>query len=245
MYSQAFFPLLGVLAARASTPRDRRIGWGFRRPTRRALGLGWALGLVLPVVAAVICLLVGAIGFDTGGFGPIVLLGLTVLVLPYIPLAIGEDLGWRGLLVTRLAEVSRPRTVIVLSGVVWGMFHWPLMIWLGGVPENTSTVFALFSFTVGTTALGALLANLQLRWGLWPGVVLHAVSNATMYHVLTPLTEQKAHSGYLTGEVGIVGGLVTALVAVVWWRVAPLVRTADGGTAPAVPSRARQPELVG
>jgi uncharacterized protein len=241
MYSQAFYPVLGVLAARASTPRDRRTRWGFRRPTRLGIGLGWALGLALPVLAAILCLAFGAIGFDAQGLGPVVPLGLTLLVLPYIPLAIGEDIGWRGLLVTRLAQVSGPRTVIVVSGVVWGLFHWPLMIWLGGVPEHTATWFGLLSFTLGTTALGALLANMQVRWGLWPGVVLHAVSNATLYHVLTPLTESRAHSGYLTGEVGIVGGLVTAAVALVWWRLAPLIPTPEGGTAAGVVRAASGP----
>jgi membrane protease YdiL (CAAX protease family) len=249
MYSQAFYPMVGVLAARATTPRERRSPWGFRRPTLLRLGLGWALGLGLPVVAAVICLVVGGIGVDPAGLGPVVPLGLTVLVLPYIPLALGEDIGWRGLLVTRLAQVSGPRTVVVVGGVVWGMFHWPLMIWLGGVPEHTATWFGVASFTLGTTALGALLANMQLRWGLWPGVVLHAVSNATLYHVLAPLTQEKALSGYLAGEVGLVGGLVTTAVALLWWRFAPLVRTRQGGTAPAAvraPLRSRpDPVLVG
>ena len=230
MYTQAFFPLLGVLAARATTPKARRIGWGFRRARRKSLTLGWAVGLLCPVVAAVVCLLLGATGFDSDGLSAMLPLGLTVLVLPYVLLAIGEDVGWRGLLVTRLAQVGGPATVVLVSGIAWGLFHWPLMIWLGGVPAGVPTWFGLASYTLGTVALGALLANMQLRWGLWPGVVLHAVTNATLYHVLAPLTEEKAHGGYLAGEVGIVGGLVTAAIALAWWRVAPLVRTADGGT---------------
>ena len=232
MYVQAFFPLAGVLAARAGTPKERRIAWGFRRPAPKALMTGWALGLGIPVVAALICLLVGATAFDAGGTGPMLPLGLTVLVLPYVLLAVGEDLGWRGLLVTRLAQVSGPGTVVLVSGFVWGLFHWPLMLWLGGVPADVPTWFGLASYTLGTTALGAVLANMQLRWGLWPGVLMHAVTNATLYHVLAPVIEEQEHGGYLAGEVGIVGGLVTVLVAVVWWRAAPLVRTADGGTKP-------------
>ena len=231
MYTQAFFPFVGVLAARASTAKERRTSWGFRRPTGRALGIAWALGLLCPVVAAALCLLAGATSVDAGAAGPMLPLGLTALVLPYVLLAVGEDLGWRGLLVTRLAQVSGPRVVVLVSGLAWAMFHWPLMIWLGGVPDDVPTIFGIASFTLGATALGALLANMQLRWGLWPGVLMHAVTNATLYHVLAPVTEENANGGYLAGEVGIVGGLVTAVAALAWWKVAPLVRTTDGGTA--------------
>jgi hypothetical protein len=75
---------------------------------------------------------------------------------------------------------------------------------------------------------------MQLRWGLWPVLVTHATVNATTYHVAGELTEVTADGGWLSGEVGIVSGLVMAVVALAWWRLAPLTRTADGGTAAAL-----------
>jgi hypothetical protein len=86
-------------------------------------------------------------------------------------------------------------------------------------------------FTLGCGTFGAILANMQLRWGMWPGVVGHAVSNAVMYHVLAPLTEENNHSGWFASESGIIGIAVALLGAIIWWRFAPLVRTPDGGTA--------------
>lgn len=230
MYAQAFFPLLGTVLARLSTPKARRISWGFRRSSAHALGFAWLLGLY-PVAAFGLCLLGGAVDFDNSGLGPIVPLGLSLLVLPYIPLAVGEDVGWRGLLVTRLAEVAGPRTVVVATGVIWGSFHWPLIIWLGGAPDRTATWYAVIAFTLGTTTLGALLATMQLRWGLWPVVITHAVSNAALYHVIDPLAGERAYSGYFIGECGIVGALLAGVIALVWWRTSPLVGSASGGTA--------------
>ena len=89
----------------------------------------------------------------------LVVLGLTVVVLPYALLALGEELGWRGLVVTRLAQVARPRAVV----------------------RHRHVHHAL-------TAFSAILAGMQLRWGVWPVSVAHAVGNATLYRVLQPVT---------------------------------------------------------
>jgi membrane protease YdiL (CAAX protease family) len=49
---------------------------------------------------------------------------------------------------------------------------------LGGAPEGVPGA-AVVLFTVGTMAFGAVLASVQARWGIWPGVVAHAAFNTT------------------------------------------------------------------
>jgi membrane protease YdiL (CAAX protease family) len=231
MYGQALIPLVAALIARLVTAGTLRgAGFGFRRTSWRTVGRAWGFGLACPLVAAAIVWGAGAAGFRTEALEPQLLLGLSVLVLPYAALALFEDVGWRGLMVTRLATVAGPRTVVLVSGLAWSLFHWPLMIFLGGTPDEVPLAFGLFSFTLGTVALGAVLANMQLRWGIWPGVVAHAAVNAVNYHVLVPLTVPEAHTGWFAGEVGIVSGLVFTVVAVIWWHFAPLVRAGDGTT---------------
>jgi uncharacterized protein len=230
MYGQALFPTIGALVARATTPRGQRPAWGFRRPPARSLAIAWACGLGSVVLSALIVWALGLAGFAGEDVGIMVLLGSTVLVLPYVLLALGEDLGWRGLLTTRLAQLSGPGTVVLVGGLAWSMFHWPLMLFLGGTPDDTATWFAIASFTVGTTAYGAIVSNMQLRWGIWPGIVMHAAGNAALYHVVGPLTVDTEHSGYFAGEVGLVWTAVLVALALVWWRFAPLRRTPDGRT---------------
>lgn len=229
MYLQAFFPLIGALAARLVTGSPGP-GWGFRRAPWSALGRAWGLALIVGLVSAGLVWATGAGGLDLGGFGPIVVAGLTVLPLPYVLLAIGEDVGWRGLLATRLAEHWGPRVVVLVSGLAWSAFHWPLIIWLGGTPEGVPVWYALVMFTVGTTALGAILAGMQLQWGIWPGVVMHAVLNATMYHVVEPLSSERAHTSWFSSETGLFETLVLLAVATLWFRRRPLVSLAGGGT---------------
>ena len=140
LYGQALIPVVaGVLARLVSPGTLRRPGWGLRRTSWRSLGIAWAWSLGTTVGAGAIVWATGAGGFRTAGLDAMVPLGLTALVLPYVLLAIGEDVGWRGLLVTRLAEVAGPRTVVLTSGLIWSAFHWPLILLLGGTPTGVAT----------------------------------------------------------------------------------------------------------
>jgi membrane protease YdiL (CAAX protease family) len=231
LYGQALVPVVAAVVARlVATGGLRRPGWGLRRTPWRTVGTAWAWSLLTTLAGAAVVWVSGAGGFRTAGLDAMVPLGLTVLVLPYVLLAIGEDVGWRGVLVSRLAEVAGPRTVVLVGGLVWSAFHWPLILLLGGTPEGVAPWWALLWFTVGTSSLGAVLASMQLRWGLWPVVLAHAVGNATLYHVLEPLTADTGRTNWFATETGLVYGLVMALSAAVFLRFFPLVRGAGGGT---------------
>jgi membrane protease YdiL (CAAX protease family) len=237
MYLQALVPLVAALAARSVTHGSlRRPGWGFRRTSWRNVAKGWGYGLATTVAGGAAVWATGSGGFRTSGLGPSVALGLTVLVLPYVVLALAEDVGWRGLLVTRLAQIAGPRSVVLVGGLAWSAFHWPMIALLGGTPEGVSVWFALAAFTVATTSFGAVLASMQLRWGIWPGVVAHAVVNATLYHVLEPLTVEHAHTTWFSTETGLFAACSALIGGWLWWRRYPLAVLADGRTGvPAAP----------
>jgi membrane protease YdiL (CAAX protease family) len=226
-YGTAVTPLVAALVARWSTTRGLR-GWGLRRTSWRTLLLGWTAG-VLPVLAAYVAVwTTGAGRFDAAAaataFGldsaPLAaVLATTVMVLPYVILALAEDIGWRGLLVTRLAEVARPRTVHLVSGVAWSASHLWLLLFFGGTPDGVAPLYAVAMFTVATTALGSILAAMQLRWGIWPGVVAHAAVNAVMYHFADPATVPTgAATHWIASETGFAYAVAMVLAAVVFHR---------------------------
>jgi membrane protease YdiL (CAAX protease family) len=208
-YGLAFTPLIAALVARLTTTRTLR-GFGFRRVGWRPLLLAWAIGLV-PVLVAYAVVWSTGVGRFVGNPASALLAG-TALVAPYVLLALAEDVGWRGLLVTRLAQIARHRTVYLISGVVWSLSHLGLILFVGGAPEGVSPLYAAMMFTIATTALGSILAAMQLRWGLWPGVIAHAAVNAILYHFADPST---APTGSLTGWIATETGLAYALAMVV------------------------------
>jgi membrane protease YdiL (CAAX protease family) len=230
-YGSALTPLVAALAARWSTTHSLR-GWGVRRPSWRALLLAWAVG-VLPVLAAYLAVwatgagrfdgaaATSALGLDGGALLAAVVAG-TLLVLPYVFLALAEDVGWRGLLVTRLAQLVPPRTVYIVSGVAWSLSHLWLLLFLGGTPEGVSPLYAIAMFTIATTALGSILAAMQLRWGIWPGVVTHAAVNAVLYHFADPATATTgAATNWIATETGLAYAVAMVLAAVVFLRWFP------------------------
>lgn len=51
--------------------------------------------------------------------------------------ALGEELGWRGLLVPELAKATTFTKTALLSGAIWAVWHWPVM--LSGEYNSTGT----------------------------------------------------------------------------------------------------------
>jgi uncharacterized protein len=215
-YGTALTPLVAALIARWSTTRGLR-GWGVRRTSWRTLLTAWAVG-VLPVLAAYLAVwTTGAGRFDGSATSGV--MATTVLVLPYVLLALAEDLGWRGLLVTRLAQIAPPRTVFLISGVAWSLSHLWLLLFLGGTPEGVAPLYAVAMFTVATTALGSILAAMQLRWGIWPGVVAHATVNAVLYHFADPATATTGTAtNWIATETGLAYAVAMVLAALAFHR---------------------------
>jgi hypothetical protein len=80
-------------------------------------------------------------------------------------------------------------------------------------------------------AFAAPLAWMQLRWGIWPGVVAHAASNAVLYHLLESGTVHRGDTDRFATESGLIYATVMAVGALAWWRYAPLVRQGAGTAA--------------
>ncbi|GAA1477122.1 hypothetical protein GCM10009623_15680 [Nocardioides aestuarii] len=228
----ALWPTVAALVARRTVHgRIRWSGWGLRRTTLRRLGAAWAVILLTVLASGVVLWATELGGLDLASDPVAPVLGLTVMVLPFLVLALGEELGWRGLVVTRLAQVSRPRTVVLATGIAWSAGHFQLLVLFGGTPEGVPTLYAIVMFTIALTALGAILASMQLHWGIWPACVAHAVWNATLYNVVEPVTVDGSVTTWFSTETGALLAASSVVTAVLWWRRYPLRRTPDGVTA--------------
>lgn len=85
-----------------------------------------------------------------------------MIYAPFINMlfALGEEVGWRGALNPMLKERFGKRGGRLMGGMIWGAWHWPVMILAGyeygrdywGEPVLGMAMFCLF-----TTASGTLL----------------------------------------------------------------------------------------
>jgi membrane protease YdiL (CAAX protease family) len=133
--------------------------------------------------------------------------------------ALGEEIGWRGLLVPELAKLGTFPTTALLSGLIWAAWHYPLILWGGYAPAGLPVWYALCCFTVLVVAISFPMAWLRLKSGsLWTGVFFHASHNLFVQAIFTPLSSETEISKFVIDEFGLGLALVSVVVAYYFWR---------------------------
>ncbi|TXR60295.1 CPBP family intramembrane metalloprotease domain-containing protein [Bacillus sp. AY18-3] len=146
----------------------------------------------------------------------VVLSGIFGSLLNLIPV-LGEEMGWRGYMLTRLvdAEFSRP---ILISGLIWATWHIPIVV-AGLYVEGPSAVLSVLGIYLCIVPFGYITACLRLITGsIWPSVIIHATWNAIIQGPFA-----RASTGYQTeiwiGESGLITALIILITAIIVSRI--------------------------
>jgi membrane protease YdiL (CAAX protease family) len=146
------------------------------------------------------------------------LIALTVAPLFNMLFALGEELGWRGYLLPRLIPMGQGRAIL-LSGVIWGIWHWPAILQGHNYPgQPVLGMFLMIGFCV---LFGAFLSWLYLRTGSpWAPALGHGSLNAVagLPLIFMPGVNM-ALGGTLTSLVGWIPMLL--LVGWLFWKRKP------------------------
>jgi membrane protease YdiL (CAAX protease family) len=132
--------------------------------------------------------------------------------------ALGEEIGWRGLLVPHLAKLTSFTNVALISGAIWAVWHYPLILFAdyhAGAPRWV----ALLCFSVMVIGISFAFAWLRLRSGsVWTAAILHASHNIFVQSIFDRLTRDTGFTTYITTEFGVGMAVTAVIVAVVFWR---------------------------
>ena len=200
-----FTPLLGVLLSGQTLSG---MGWKPRLKGKiRTLLAAWFLPAVLTAIGAVVYFVVFPGHFDMSGnylasvagaeamaqleaqglTYPMYILVSVIGCLTYAPLinmvlALGEEAGWRGFLYPQLKAKFGKGKGWLIGGVIWGIWHWPVM-WLIGYEYGTDYVgfpiAGMLVFCVFTTAAGILCDWMYEKTDcIWIPSVFHGAINA-------------------------------------------------------------------
>jgi uncharacterized protein len=151
-------------------------------------------------------------------------------------LSTGEELGWRGYMLPRMVQSGVPAPILV-SSLVWGLWHVPLFLWGGFVHDGPDPIIVTGLLLGTTTAIGYVLGRLRLDTGnVWPAVVLHIVWN-TVIQIGFDTAATGEDRALWIGETGILTALVLVAIALVYRVVRPTPGLPDTG--------ASSPEAVG
>ena len=155
---------------------------------------------------------------------------LSVALIGMVPgfcCAFGEELGWRGYLLPRLMQAGWPYPLL-LSGLVWGIWHYPFIILTGYA--HGAVALSLFMFTLATVLFGVFIGWLRLASGsVWVAAMAHASFNAFVQSFFGPsFNADKAW--FWIGDYGVLT-LIPYGVLVAWLYWSRRVHVAFGSTA--------------
>lgn len=216
-----------------------RRGW-------KAIGLALIFPMVLGIIAYGIAWTTGLVQFGPRPIGmvaryipegtsPVVVFLINVAVAATIVTiysartAAGEEIGWRGYMLTRLVDAGVPKPILT-SGLIWGLWHVPLV--LGGVYlVGPPPLVAALLWMVTATAFSFVFARLRLETGsVWPAITLHSAWNAIIQAAFDPASHG-ARAELWIGEAGILVAVTMIVVAVVFSRGQWTIRRDPAATA--------------
>jgi membrane protease YdiL (CAAX protease family) len=180
-------------------------------------GLSWGVGLV-PFTAAEMVATVAAASGRTLSL-PLALLATSVVSFPLsLMAALGEEIGWRGLLVPELAKRYRFTVTALVSGIIWVIFHYPAILF-ADYNSDAPLWYALTMFTLMALGASFVFAWLRLKSGsLWTAAILHASHNFFVQAIFDTMTLDFGLTPYLTTEFGAGLAIGYALLAFYFWR---------------------------
>lgn len=243
MGGMMFMPLFGVLLSGQSLS-----GMGWKPCLKGKIKLllaAWFLPALLTAIGAALYFAVFPEHFDMSGDAlaaaagaealeqlqsqgltyPMYVLNSIIGCLTYAPfvnmlLAVGEEAGWRGFLYPQLKAKFGKRQGWLIGGVIWGMWHWPL-IWLIGYEYGTDyagfPIVGMLIFCIFTTAAGVLCDWLYEKTNcIWIPSIFHGSINAA---ATVPLAICIANTGsvILLGPApnGVLAGLPIIICATI------------------------------
>lgn len=110
----------------------------------------------------------------------------TLGVIASLANALGEEIGWRGFLLSRLTGQFGFTVGCLISGCVWAVWHYPGLLWAdynSGIDQR----YALACFSLMVISMSFVMGWLKLKSGsLWPCAMLHASHNLFIQGHLRP-----------------------------------------------------------
>ena len=153
-----------------------------------------------------------------GSFALWLVFTATAQMIRGLSTALGEEIGWRGFLVPELAKQMSFTKLSLLSGLIWGAWHSPILLF-ADYNSGTSRPYALACFTVMIVADSFMMAWLSLKSkSLWPAAVFHASHNLFVQTVFDNMMRDTGKTLWYTTEFGVALAVVTAGFAIYYWK---------------------------
>ena len=142
-------------------------------------------------------------------------LNLTISIIIFTVVLLGEEIGWRGYLLFRVAELTTGRRAAVLTGAFHAIFHLPLLL-LTTTYQNEGKRWIVVPMVMVTLTLAGVWYGWLRLWSgsIWPVSLSHSAFNNVGEGVAgAAIATSPAMMAYVTTETGVVTMIILVLVA--------------------------------
>jgi membrane protease YdiL (CAAX protease family) len=238
-------PTVAVLLMLLVVTRDgySRAGWSSLGLQRAGIKL-WPLAVLAPLgvlgAASLVVWNTGVASFNpplldamgwVSGLSESAFQGIIIATFTF---SLGEELGWRGYLLPKLAATLGDRRGMVVTGLLHGLFHMPILFLTPYYHADGNRWLIVPLFLTAVTVGGMLFGYLRLQTNsVWPASLAHSAHNY-FWAVFTSLTlaTSPVAAEYLAGESGILPIIGYGLLATwLFWRMRPRRTSVESGAA--------------
>jgi membrane protease YdiL (CAAX protease family) len=207
----AFAPALATFIVRRWVTREGFADAGLRPHLLKKLPyylVAWLWPLVGVGVIIAVASALGVVSIRSD-VAPALVVGALAGALIATPLFFGEEFGWRGYLQLRVAS-GRPLLAAVVTGLIWGVYHYPVI--LAGFEGFENTLLGLIVFPITTVLLSIVFGWLRAKTGsVWVTCLAHSATNGVGGALLAYLY-LGGGSFVLTSYVGVLGWIPLGLL---------------------------------
>lgn len=233
-----FFPALGVLVTRLVTRegfKNAMLRLNLKGNVRYYL-IGWFGPMVLTLLGTLLYFMVFPSEFTLTTLETTMVprplapaaMTLALFISPLLNLVpcLGEEWGWRGYLLPKVAQRMKFLPTVLLTGFIWGIWHAPIIV-AGhnyGMGYPGYPWWGIIAMCVFCIVGGTLLSYITLKTkSCWPAVLAHGMLNGTASIGVIFLADPMAYDRFV-GPVptGIIGAAAYIVVAV--WIVCKMRR---------------------
>lgn len=194
----------------------------------KLLDIGWQpgklkyliLGLGIPFLYAIVIYgLVWSTGlgaFSHQPFYKIAIFSTAGLIMASLA-ALGEEIGWRGLLIPELIKITSFTKAVIVTGIVWAIWRYPGIIY-ADYNRPTPLLFQVVVFTISVFGYSSITAWLRIKSkSIWPVVLWHGGHNLFIQQIFMMMTVNTGTTYYFVDDFGIGVLAASITLGVVFW----------------------------
>lgn len=188
----------------------RGLGWRIHKKSLPYIGMAYVIPLILCFMVYGFAWLTGIGTLGDYSITQIIIFAIAGVLISCLA-AVGEEIGWRGFLLTELRQIVPVKLISVIIGVVWYLYHVPAILFSDYNNENIPySLLCFFIMVMGFTIVANFLC--VKAQSFWPAVLLHASHNVFVQSIFDSITVTGKYTKYFTSEFGI--GLAVAYIGI-------------------------------